>query len=262
MVSSSSSGNRRRATQPGPGSRRPAYTVLVRLVPEGRSRTAWRVARGAMFGALLLLPAIEATTAEVRVQMSGTQVDLEATAAPLAEILDRLARLTGMELEFDGAAPRPLVTISLHGRSPAETVLAVLEGLGINFALIADDSGIQVEKLLVTGTASPSSSSAPSPPFRGNRSMPAAPPEPIEPFEDESLPPDELGMPGNEPESEPGGEPVMPGPVPDEPVPPGEPAISETPQPYAPSAFLPPAPTTVQPLQPFPQPTPSGSPPP
>ena len=77
-------------------------------------------------------------TAEVRVRVAGGTVDLTATAAPLAEVLDRLARQTGMKVVYEGAAPRQLVTVSLHGRTPAETVLAVLEGLGVNFALVAD----------------------------------------------------------------------------------------------------------------------------
>lgn len=197
-----------------------------------------------------------AATAEVQARMNGTQVELEATAAPLSEILDRLARLTGMKLVFEGAAPRPLVTISVHGRSPTQTVLAVLEGLGINFALLSDESGVQVQKLLVTGAAPPSAPTArgPSPSLRGNRNMPL-PPEPAEePLEDEAALADDLNNPGNEAGRPDPGEP--PDSAPAIPANPADPA----PQPYAPSPFLPSAPGSVRPLQPFPAPTPTAPP--
>jgi hypothetical protein len=90
-------------------------------------------------------------------------VDLTATAAPLADVLDRLARQTGMKVVYEGPAPRQLVTLSLHGRTPAETVLAVFEGLGINYALVADATGARVQTLMVAGSAPASSSSSPNP---------------------------------------------------------------------------------------------------
>ena len=96
-------------------------------------------------------------TAEVAVRVSGGQVDLTATAAPLADVLDRLARQTGMKVVYEGPAPRQLVTLSLHGRTPTETVLALFEGLGVNFALVADPSGSRVQTLVVAGTATASS---------------------------------------------------------------------------------------------------------
>jgi hypothetical protein len=203
--------------------------------------------------------------------VTGTQVDLDATGAPLPEVLDRLARLTGMKLIFDGAPPRPLVTISVHGRSPTQTVLAVLEGLGINYALIADATGAQVQTLLVTGAAAPSSATrgrGPSPPPRANRNMPIAP-EPADlPLENEDeLPLDEGGVVGNEPGREgvlppdnPGDAPPVGGEPRSSTVPPGQPSgFGSQPQPYTPGPFLPPAPTTAQPLtiQPFPTPTPT-----
>ncbi len=96
--------------------------------------------------------------AEVVVRVSGGHVELTATAAPLADVLDRLARQTGMKVVYEGAAPRQLVTLSLHGRTPTETILSVFEGLGVNFALVADPSGSRVQTLVVAGTATASSS--------------------------------------------------------------------------------------------------------
>jgi hypothetical protein len=161
---------------------------------------------------------------EVAVRVSGAQVDLTATAAPLADVLDRLARQTGMKVVYEGPAPRQLVTLSLHGRTPAETVLALFEGLGLNFALVADPSGARVQTLVVAGTASPSPPS--SSPARAGRSPaaatprrpfgppPGSSPETVEPaFEDADDEPesDESNFPGVPPGAEatdPGGAPV------------------------------------------------------
>jgi hypothetical protein len=208
------------------------------------------------FGALVLACVAPAGAGEVRVQVSGSLVDLDAAAAPLPEILDRLARPTGMKVVFDGVPPRPLVTISVHGRSPTQTVLAVFEGLGVNYALLSDASGVRVQTLLVSGTAAPSSrSSSPTP--RANRNAPLAPP--ADDLPEDEMPPSEEG-PGVEPEMT-------------SPVPPG--ALAETPpenagnpgptmpqpQPtYTPGPLLPPAPATVMPFRPFPAPTPTAPP--
>jgi hypothetical protein len=100
--------------------------------------------------ALGLLPA--AGRADVMIRVSGGQVDLTATAAPLNDILDRLARQTGMKVVYEGATPRQPVTISLRGRSPAETVLALLEGLGLNYALVGDITGTRVQTLILAGS--------------------------------------------------------------------------------------------------------------
>ncbi len=86
------------------------------------------------------------------------RIDVAAAAAPLADVLDRLARQTGMKIVYEGPAPRQLVTLSLVGRSPAEAVSAILEGQGLNYALILDATATRVEKLLVTGATSTSSS--------------------------------------------------------------------------------------------------------
>src|SRR5512144_471821 len=100
-------------------------------------------------------------SAEVAVRVSGGRVDLTATAAPLADVLDRLARQTGMKVVYEGPAPRQLVTVSLHGRTPAETVLAVFAGLGLNYALVADSTGAGVQTLVVAGAATASAASSP-----------------------------------------------------------------------------------------------------
>lgn len=145
--------------------------------------------------------------AEVAVRVSGGQVELTATAAPLADVLDRLARQTGMKVVYEGPAPRQLVTLSLHGRTPAATVLALFEGLGLNFALVADPSGARVQTLVVAGTAvaSPPPSSlakAGRPPTAATPRRPFGPPpgsipETAEPAFEEAEEPDEPGFAGS-----------------------------------------------------------------
>jgi hypothetical protein len=127
---------------------------------------------------LVLALAASPSAAEVVVRVSGGQVDLTATAAPLAEVLDRLARQTGMKVVYEGPAPRQLVTVSLHGRTPAETVLAVFEGLGINFALVADPTGASVQTLVVAGTAAATAASS----STAASGRPAPRPTPRRPF--------------------------------------------------------------------------------
>ncbi|HSD25676.1 MAG TPA: hypothetical protein VLL75_00160 [Vicinamibacteria bacterium] len=151
-----------------------------------------RLASGSVVLALLTSPA----WAEVAVRVSGGHVDLTATAAPLADVLDRLARQTGMKVVYEGPAPRQLVTVSLHGRTPAETVLAVFEGLGLNYALVADATGDGVQALVVAGASSATAATSSSPAAGrptvspgGRRPFgppPGSSPEPVEPAFDET----------------------------------------------------------------------------
>ena len=92
-------------------------------------------------------------SAEVAVRESEGRVDVTAKAAPLAEVLERLGRQTGMKVVYEGQAPRQLVTLALVGRSPAAAVARVLEGQGLNYALVMDVTATHVEKLLVSGGA-------------------------------------------------------------------------------------------------------------
>ena len=218
---------------------------------------------------VVLALAAAPATAEVVVHVSGGHVDLTATAAPLADVLDRLARQTGMKVVYEGQAPRQLVTLSLHGRTPTETILSVFEGLGVNFALVADPSGSRVQTLVVAGTATASSSppsagaGRPASPAAVRRPFgppPGASPETVDPaFEegDEEPAGDEeafAGLPPGTEVTEPGGAPMVPpDPAlanPAAPVPPPGPAIPAQPTPgFSPSPFMP------QP-QPFPPPAP------
>ena len=128
--------------------------------------------------ALSLGLAAPLASAEVAVRVAGERVDVRATAAPLADVLDALAGKTGMEVVYEGSPPRQPVTLTLEGRTPAEAVLGILEGQGLNYALIADATGTRVQTLMVAGpagTGTISGSGAQSPRPRGRRPIMAPP---------------------------------------------------------------------------------------
>ena len=209
---------------------------------------------------LLLAATAFASDVDVR-STAGGRVSLQVGSAPLSEVLDRLARQTGMKVIYDGAPPRALV----RGRhvedvTPAEALLNVLEGLGVGYALRFDPNGVKVDTLLVLGTASgsaPRPAAAPPalrPPPVGPPSPPLVMEEPDEDLSGQSPNLEELfsGRPGREEKEE---APRM-GPPTAPPHPfPGFPNILPAPQ--APAT---PAPTTIGPL--FLTPTPAPSPPP
>lgn len=120
--------------------------------------------------AAALLACSAAAGAEVVVRVAGDRVDLRATSAPLAEVLDQLGRQTGMRVVYEGPPPRQPVTVAFEGRSHAEAVLALLEGQGLNFAIVSDATGARVETLILAGTAGTGTSA-------GRAS--AAPPRPV-----------------------------------------------------------------------------------
>jgi hypothetical protein len=183
--------------------------MFTRLVA-GRTLDLVRGGAALVLATLLAGPA----AAEVTIRVSpatvppgskaGVQVDLTARAAPLAEVLDRLARQIGMKIVYEGAAPRQLVSLTLQGRSPAEAVLGLLEGQGLNFALVGDPTGMRVETLLVAGLA-PASSPSPSsgaghavfaPAMRRPTGPPpGSGPDTVEPDEEEEPLEDTAGLP-------------------------------------------------------------------
>ena len=103
--------------------------------------------------AIALALAAAPTRAEVDVQYKAGHVDVRATTAPLSEVLDRLARATGMKIVQQGVTPSMLLSLSLQGRTPAEAVFGVLEGLGLNYAFVLDASGNRIETLVLAGSS-------------------------------------------------------------------------------------------------------------
>ena len=139
---------------------------------------------GLIAGVALL--AARPASSEVTVAVTEGRVDLTARSAPLSDVLDHLARQTHMQVTYDGAPPRHLVTAALLSATPAQAVLSVLEGLGVNYALQLDRTGAQVTTLLLFTTpaagGAPARAAAPVPPVR----MPPPPPPPDD-FEDEPM---------------------------------------------------------------------------
>jgi hypothetical protein len=174
--------------------------------------------RCVVLGAAFLLLAGPAVRAEVEVRVNAGRVDLKANAAPLSEILDRLSRQIGMKIVNDGVTPHLLLTLSLENRTPVEAVLGVLEGLGLNYALMMDKTGTGINTLVMAGAPGPgarTATSVPTPPqrpqFVPERVIPppASGPEEEEPVIEEPAEEDiapEEGVQGQNP-----GQPQVPG---------------------------------------------------
>jgi len=229
-----------------------------------------RPAGALLLGFLLAVPAAAEVTVRVTPAPGGAapHVELMAQAAPLAEVLDRLARQIGMKVVYEGASPRQLVTVSLQGRSPIETVLGLLDGQGVNFALLSDPTGTRAETLLVAGTAPATASSGASP--AGARATPTpafrrpfGPPpgsspdtidEPEDVEDDQAFGEPPAGAPGNA-EAPPAG--AQPDPAATNPVPVPQAPGSASPFPVSPFAPQT-SPVMPQPFPPLPPGVPGG----
>jgi len=119
--------------------------------------------RRALIFALVLLAARD-LRAGVDVRMSGDLVDVVAINAPLAEILDFLSRQTHMKVVYEGAPPKQLLSVDLKQRTPAEAVLAVLEGQGLAYAVSLDRTGTKVQTLLMSSAPAVGGATAQAPP--------------------------------------------------------------------------------------------------
>lgn len=106
---------------------------------------------GPMLAAAVL--AASSSRGEVDIQYKDGRVALRCTAAPLSEVLDRLARSTGMKVVQQGVTPSMLLSLRLEDRTPAEAVFGVLEGLGLNYAFALDGTGNRIETLILAGAA-------------------------------------------------------------------------------------------------------------
>lgn len=165
------------------------------------------------------------------VTVAPGRITLAATATPVSDILDQLARKTGMKVIYDGAPPRLLVSPRVERETASQAVLAVLEGLGLGYVLITDPTASRVETLFV---ASGVGAKAPTPPA----ARPPGAPHVDEPQEKPRPPIDDE----DEEDS------VRPIQQPQEPEPP-KPPLPQQPGPYPLSPFAPQGPVT--PGQPF-----------
>jgi hypothetical protein len=128
---------------------------------------------GPMLAAAVLLAS--ASRAEVDIQYKDGRVALRCTAAPLSEVLDKLARSTGMKVVQQGVTPSMLLSLRLEDRTPAEAVFGVLEGLGLNYAFALDGTGDRIETLILAGAAGAKptvATATPPPPSPAQRYVP------------------------------------------------------------------------------------------
>jgi hypothetical protein len=109
--------------------------------------------RVTLLASVLAIASVSAAQAEVQIKVHDGRMAIEAKDASVAEILDHVAKQTGMKVIYDGLPPSQHVKVSLTERSPAEAVLGVLEGRGINFAVILNPAGTYVQTLLVSTVA-------------------------------------------------------------------------------------------------------------
>ena len=126
--------------------------------------------------------------ADTDVRRNGDKVDVHAATAPITEVLDRLARQTGMKVIYDGPQPRARVRLELTGVTPLQAVLSLMEGQGLNYALRMDATGTRIDTLLLVaggGASTPAPMSPPRPDVQRmfEREQPEPPPEPEEPAE-------------------------------------------------------------------------------
>jgi hypothetical protein len=115
-------------------------------------------------GGLLVLAATAfPDEVDLRATPAG-RVSLRVGAAPLSEVLDRLARQTGMKVIYDGAPPRTVVRgRQIEDVTPAEALADVLEGLGVGYALRLDATGAKVDTLLVLSATKSAAGPSPRP---------------------------------------------------------------------------------------------------
>jgi hypothetical protein len=174
---------------------------------DARRRPPRRIAPAAL--ALLALPLLARPLAgaEVEVQSTPAGLKVRARSAPLADVLDQFSRQTGMKIQYEGMPPRSLVTVEVLRATPTETLLGVLEGQGLNFAMLMDSTGTNVERLvLMAPTAAGPSTPAPRPATA--RSFPVNEPAvQEEPVEEEPEEPE----PEAQPQPAPGAQPAPPG---------------------------------------------------
>jgi hypothetical protein len=113
--------------------------------------------------------------AQTEVRRVGDTLDVRATAAPVSEVLDRIARETGMKVTYDGPPPRARVSVTLAGVTPAQAVLRVLEGQGLNYALRMDARAVRIEALLMVAGSGVGTGNVPPPtparPIPGTRQI-------------------------------------------------------------------------------------------
>jgi hypothetical protein len=164
-----------------------------------RELAAWLAA------AILAVPGV--TAAEVVVTDAEGGIRVEARQDGLTDVLEAFAERTGLEVIYEGPPPNVSVTAAIRDVSSARALVRLLEGRGLNYALVTDMSGMNAVKLLLV--AEDPSARRREPPPASRRSVPREPrPRPQEAESEEpgdaAFPPapqDEAPPPPEQPQS-------------------------------------------------------------
>jgi hypothetical protein len=133
-------------------------------------------------------------SAQVVVNPASGRVSIRASGQTVASLLDQLARQTGMTVEYEKAPPRQSVSLTVDDRTPAQAIVALLDGLNIPYALSLTADGSKVQTLVLADASAPPKAAR----TRVGRETSMTPPdEPIEVH-----PPDASGQEPAEPEAE------------------------------------------------------------
>ncbi len=211
------------------GFRRSGWTVLAVALAEG--------------------PGDSVQAAPPAVTISPSSVRIQVAASPLVETIDALARAANFKVTYEGARPvAVLFGAVIDTPTVAQTLLRLLEGQNLNYAVLFDLSGKRVTSLMILGVV-PKSAAASGPAAGGSRPQPFATPR-------TSLPPVD-DDPAEEAEETPEPEPSPPSTAPARG--PGSPASPFPTSPFAPrSPFgAPYGPRPTAPSSPPPLPSPS-----
>ena len=93
--------------------------------------------------------------AQVVLNPTSGRVSIRASGTPLSSLLDQLAQKTGMAVEYEKAPPRQAVSLIVEDRTPAQAVVAILEGLNIPYALSLTPDGVKVQTLVIADASPP-----------------------------------------------------------------------------------------------------------
>ena len=97
-------------------------------------------------------------------------------SAPLSEAIDALARAAGFKVTYEGARPNVMLfNAEIETPSVAQTLLRLIDGQNLNYAVMFDLTGKKVTSLMVLGTQSKPGAAAPAP-ATASRPQPFTPP--------------------------------------------------------------------------------------
>jgi hypothetical protein len=92
---------------------------------------------------------------QIDIRQDQGWLTIRAQAAPLEDVLTRVAAVAGSKVVYGGAPPRGLVSAELRRQAPADAVVALLAGQGVDFAMQLDARGRQIETIFIAGARDP-----------------------------------------------------------------------------------------------------------